>query len=283
MEKYVVIHKKVGETPLSCIEAYRTEHEILTDVPLAYAGRLDPMAEGKLLVLIGDECKVQEKYHRLDKEYEFEVLFGISSDTADVLGLLQTCTVPTLKPEMITEVLKKLVGNVELPYPHFSSRTVQGKPLHTWKLEGTIDTIEIPTKKSTIYSLSLSSLRTISAQEVFVYATEKIETIPKVTEKRKALGNDFRRVDVRAAWRHFIEATPQEQQFYVATFRCIASSGTYMRTLASLIANELHTCGLAYSINRTTIGLYKQLPFGFGFWIKKYAGSLNPSPIDASY
>ena len=46
------------------------------------------MASGKLLILIGDECKNQKKYFGLDKEYEFEVLFGVESDTGDVLGLI---------------------------------------------------------------------------------------------------------------------------------------------------------------------------------------------------
>jgi tRNA U55 pseudouridine synthase TruB len=40
-----------------------------------------PMASGKLLVLLGEECKHQENYHSLDKEYEFSVLLGIGSDT----------------------------------------------------------------------------------------------------------------------------------------------------------------------------------------------------------
>ena len=237
---------------------------------MAYAGRLDPMAEGKLLVLQGDECKVQEKYHSLDKEYVFEVLFGVSSDTADVLGLLETCAVPTITESNIQNVIQKFVGHVELPYPHFSSKTVQGKPLHTWKLEGRIDEIEIPTKRSEIYSLKLKKLKKIGAQNVFVYATEKIETIPRVTEESKILGNDFRRVDVRRCWADFLEKTEPEEKYYVAEFVCIASSGTYMRTLASLIANELHTCGLAYSINRTKIGAYRKLPFGFGLWTTEF-------------
>jgi tRNA pseudouridine(55) synthase len=241
-------------------------HPELLGVPMAYAGRLDPMAEGKLLVLQGEECKVQEKYHSLDKEYVFEVLFGVSSDTADVLGLLEMCKVGDPTKQAIRSVIKKLVGHVELPYPHFSSKTVQGKPLHTWKLEGKIDEIEIPTKRSQIYSLTLNTLKKVSAQEVYVYATEKIETIPRVTEESKILGNDFRRVDVRRCWEEFMEKTDPEETYFVAEFTCIASSGTYMRTLASLIANELHTWGLAYSINRTKIGTYKKLPFGFGYW-----------------
>ncbi|MFM2381323.1 MAG: tRNA pseudouridine synthase tRNA pseudouridine55 synthase [Candidatus Parcubacteria bacterium] len=270
MKTYVVLHKKVGETPLACLEEYKSQHERLWCVPMAYAGRLDPMAEGKLLVLLGDECKVQEKYHKLDKEYTFEVLFGVHSDTADVLGRLDTCEVPKITTRAIKNVAKKMVGRVELPYPHFSSKTVDGKPLHTWKLEGRIDEIVIPTKQSTLYSLTLKCLRQESAQSVFVYATEKIETIPKVTEERKALGNDFRRSDIRKDWQKFMDEHNADTRFYIATFTCVCSSGTYMRTLAELIANELHACGLAYSIKRTKIGIYQKLPFGLGFWRKSY-------------
>ena len=130
MKPYVILHKHVGETPLQRLQKYQSEHTELSGVPLAYAGRLDPMAEGKLLVLQGDECKVQEKYHDLDKEYEFEVLFGVSSDTADVLGMLHTCDVPELSSAELEKTAQKLIGKIELPYPHFSSKTVQGKPLH---------------------------------------------------------------------------------------------------------------------------------------------------------
>lgn len=270
IESYVVLHKKVGQTPLQCLQTYAKSNPLITNVPMAYAGRLDPMAEGKLLVLLGDECKVQEKYHRLDKEYVFEVLFGVSSDTADVLGLLETCTLPIITKADMDNVLQKIVGHVELPYPHFSSKTVNGKPLHVWKLEGRINEIQIPTKRSQIYSLKLKKLKSISAQDVYTYATEKIETIPKVTEERKTLGNDFRRVDVRRSWAEFLENTEPEKTYYIAELVCIASSGTYMRTLAEIIAQELHTCGLAYSINRTRIGIYKKLLFGFGVWLKQF-------------
>ena len=270
MKPYIVLEKKVGQTPLQVLDVYKQEHSELALVPMAYAGRLDPMASGKLLVLMGDECKVQEKYHSLDKEYTFEVLFGVYSDTADVLGLLETCTVPPITKVAIEKVIAKLEGEVCLPYPHFSSKTVQGKPLHVWKLEGRIEEIEIPTKHSTIYNFKLKDLRTITATEVYTTTTEKIETIPKVTEVSKALGNDFRRDDVRQCWKKFNTDTNPKDLYYVATFTCIASSGTYMRTLAEVIAKELGTCGLAYSIHRSTIGRYKKLPFGFGFWKKKF-------------
>lgn len=270
MKPYVVIEKKVGETPLQSAETYRATDIELKHVPMAYAGRLDPMASGKLLILQGDECKVQERYHNLDKEYEFEVLFGVGSDTGDVLGLLHMHDASGVTKSSIEKAVEKLVGEIELPYPHFSSKTVKGKPLHVWTLEGRIGEIQIPTKRSTIYKLKLMELRSVPAQDVYVYATEKIETILPVTELSKALGNDFRRADVRLAWETFMNAHEPKQPMLIARFSCICSSGTYMRTLASVIAKETGTLGLAYSIHRTKIGIYKKLFGIFGMWVKVF-------------
>ncbi|MFT5849436.1 MAG: tRNA pseudouridine(55) synthase [Patiriisocius sp.] len=271
MQKYLSLEKEVGQTPLQCVELYKETHPELQGVPMTYAGRLDPMASGTLLILLGEECKNQASYHNLDKEYTFEVLFGIGSDTADVLGrLTESSVLPEVTKEQLTATCKELTGEVELPYPHFSSKTVQGKPLHTWALEGRIDEIEIPTKKSVIHSLSCTDLHTATRQDVYVYATTKIETIPPVTQLRKAIGNDFRRVDVRKDWEDFIENESFEDTFYIATFTCTASSGTYMRTLANVIAEKCGTTGLAYSIHRNKIGTYKKIPLLGGIWKKKF-------------
>ena len=271
LPKYVVLDKAVGQTPLACTELWRADKPELAHVPLAYAGRLDPMASGKLLVLIGDECKVQESYHNLDKEYEFSVLFGMSSDTADVLGRLKLAdTVPTITLSQLQKISHELVGQIELPYPHFSSKTIKGKPLHVWTLEGRLDEITIPTKRSTIFKLQPTKPETKTRAEIYAEASAKIETIPTVTETSKALGNDFRRVDIRADWKLFVEAGNPGDHFTITTFTCISSSGTYMRTLCEVIAKKCSTTGLAYHIHRTKIGLYKSLPLGFGFWRKQF-------------
>ena len=268
MKKYIVLDKQVGQTPLAAAEAWRATHPEYQSVSLAYAGRLDPMASGKLLVLIGDECKRQSEYHGLDKEYEFSVLFGISSDTADVLGRLKTASViPAVTAEQLTDVAKSLIGDIELPYPHFSSKTVQGKPLHTWTMEGRLNEIEIPTAASTIYELELQRTETISRNEATATALLKIDTIPRVTELRKALGNDFRRVDVRQDWHTVSANTALPETYQIATFRCVASSGTYMRSLSEVIAQKVHTIGLAWHIHRTEIGQFNTTE---KTWLQRY-------------
>lgn len=262
MEKYIMLDKAVGETPLSCAEDYRAQHAELTGVPMAYAGRLDPMASGKLLVLLGEECKNQTDYHGLDKEYQFSVLLGISSDSHDVLGRLHGDPMAeTLFDSLQTDlenICSQLTGNIELPYPHFSAKTVQGKPLHMWTLEGRLHEIEIPTKESTIYSLKLDALETKSRAVVCAEARTKVDSIPEVTEARKALGNDFRRVDVRKDWEDILHNDSLPNEYQIAHFTCLASSGTYMRTLAHIIGQRLDppVSSLAWSIHRSKIGSY---------------------------
>jgi tRNA U55 pseudouridine synthase TruB len=98
--------------------------------------------------------------------------------------------------------------------------------------------------------------QTLSRLEIAKIALAKIETIPPVTDIRKALGNDFRRPDVRKAWGAFTEAGSLTDQFSIAKIRCLSSSGTYMRTLAEVIAKQVGSQGLAFSIKRTKVGHY---------------------------
>lgn len=269
MSPYIVLDKQVGETPLSCAEAWREKHPEYQGVPLAYAGRLDPMASGKLLVLIGEECKRQTEYHGLDKAYEFSVLFGITSDTLDVLGRLTPReAVPTINPDTLETVLPSFFGDIELPYPHFSAKTVQGKPLHVWTLENRLHEITLPTITTTIHTLTLDAIETVSRAKLVAEALEKVNSIPEVTDQRKALGNDFRRVDVRRDWNEIRNNDSLPTEYSIARFTCIASSGTYMRTLASEIAKKLGTIGLAFRIHRTHIGTYDNIT---RTWSKEYS------------
>ena len=267
--KYLTVEKAVGETPLQALERLRKDASLPASLPLAYAGRLDPMASGKLLILVGEECRVQERYHKLDKEYTFGVLLGVASDTSDVLGIVHEGKILHPDADAVTKVLKDLEGPITLSYPHFSAKTVRGKPLHTWALEGKLDTITIPTKTSTIYTCVLTSTRTIDTETLAREIFKKVNSIPPVTDVRKEQGKDFRRDDVRASWEKVFGTRPKVS-YTILSLRCVASSGTYMRTLAHLIGERLGTKALAYSIHRTQIGRYLKLPHIGGFFYRTY-------------
>ena len=262
LPRYTIIDKLVGETPLQALERYRANTGIAREVPLAYAGRLDPLATGTLLILIGDECKNQTAYHKLDKVYEFSVLFGIGSDTYDPLGRLTFGAPPPVDSSTLEKLCRSLQGTISLPYPPFSAKTVAGKPLHTWTLEDRLSEITIPVQTSKVYRLQLKKIRYMTAADIYKDALSRINSIQKVTDPKKALGADFRRADVRADWQTFLE-TYKDKRFPLADIHCIASSGTYMRSLAQHLGTKLNTPALAFSIHRSKIGNYRQL---LGIW-----------------
>jgi tRNA pseudouridine(55) synthase len=268
MQRYVVLEKTVGETPLSYMEAWRKTRPDLAVVPLAYAGRLDPMASGKLLVLIGDECKRQATYHGLDKRYVVEVLIGVKSDSGDVLGIVTTRP-PTVHEENWRIILKTLRGSITLPYPAYSSKTIGGVPLHTLAVTGQLPK-ELPVRTSRIYSLTLHDQHTLTRHEVAERARANIARLPTVTDERKAAGRDFRRAEVLASWEAFLNAGQTTDIFTVLRIAFICSSGTYMRSLAEAIGHAAGTTALAFSINRTDIGRYWPVYENFGLWYKRF-------------
>ena len=264
-------YKHIGETPLVALERYRQAKQLPDNLPMAYAGRLDPMASGSLLLLLGDTCKEQELYHDLDKAYDFSVTFGLTSDTYDVLGRLEFAqAIPKITQAQIETVCRAISNkNITLPYPIYSSKTVAGKPLHTWALENRLAEITIPQKTSRIYKLHCYKLVYKTGQQIYKEASDMIESIPPVTDARKSLGADFRRQDVRQDWQRFLDRY-STTEFPAASFRCVVSSGTYVRSLSIHLAEKLETIGLASSITRTHIGRYQPIWGAIGWWRKLY-------------
>ncbi len=267
--KHVTIYKKVGETPLQALSRVREKYTLPENTPLAYAGRLDPMAEGKLLVLIGDTCKEQSTYHNLDKEYVFEILFGFSSDTGDILGIPTEEKNPTLiTAEALHSCTSKKPHSFTAPYPVFSSKTVRGKPLFLWALEDRLAEITIPEITTTLYRLQHLDSSTKTPGETLDYIRTRIDLLLHVTEDSKKLGADFRREEILSLWDTLLSERAIPSQ--IARFSVICSSGTYIRSLAPHLAKILGTQGLAFSICRTNIGTYLPLPLLGGVWRTKY-------------
>ena len=57
MNKVINLYKPVGFTPLQAVERFKEENVRYKKEKISYPGRLDPMAQGVLLLLVGDETK----------------------------------------------------------------------------------------------------------------------------------------------------------------------------------------------------------------------------------
>ncbi len=248
MKKVIVLHKKEGETPLEAVENFRNKNPEYPGIPLTYAGRLDPMASGVLVILAGEETKSKEKYLALEKEYDFEVLFGFGTDTYDVLGKVTKHTVKIIQRKELEKEIKKnlrsFVGEITQQYPMYSSKTVNGKPLFAYAREG--KGMVTPTRRVFIKKLRLIKIREIDNKRLFKNIERRI---------RKVHG-DFRQNEILRIWKKNLLTNTDGRKFFVASFKIKCSSGTYVRTVADTLGYKLQIGALAFSIKRTKVGNY---------------------------
>lgn len=263
--KHVIIDKRIGQTPLQAIQEWKAAHPDIQDVPATYAGRLDPMAEGLLLVLLGEECKKKDAYVGLDKEYEVEVLLGVGSDTGDVLGIVHAGTASE-SFSTLPEILRNEVGAHMRPYPVFSSKPVDGKPLFLHALEGTLGTISIPEHLETIHRIIEHGTKHLDTATLQTRIEGMLASAPISDEPSKVLGADFRINAVRASWNKVFASSTI---YHVIKLTVTCGSGAYMRTLAQRIGTALGTEALALSIRRTRIGTWHSIG-SIGFLTNQY-------------
>lgn len=247
----LALYKKLGETPLACLERFRRDNPDYLESNMTYLGRLDPVAEGLLLVLVGN-TKDKGKYLDWDKTYEFEVLWGFETDTYDVLGLVSASSADSLSSVSArissneSALLRKIRNIKTQVYPPYSSRTVGGKQLFQWAREGKIHEIDIPERGIKIFSLDHIHTRDITGREILMEITEKISLV----------SGDFRQKEILKKWKSVLK-DKMDERFLVSKFRIDVSSGTYIRGLAHDMGKILDSHALAYSIKRTRVGDYK--------------------------
>ena len=183
-----IVHKEIGETPLACVQRLFPDKK----KKYTYAGRLDPMAEGLLLVLEGEECKDAKKYFDKEKTYEYSFAVGIATDTYDCLGrIVKHAHINENIRGKVHEAIQKLNGDITLLYPPYSSKTVNGVPLFAHARNNTLQKILLPER--------------IMKINEHILTDEEISTVnivrKKVTRDIKLVRGDFRQEEILADWR----------------------------------------------------------------------------------
>lgn len=243
VKNVIPVWKKQGWTPLTAIEEFKKSHHEYKDEKVSYAGRLDPMAEGVLLLLIGNENKKRKDYEKLSKTYETEIVLGITTDSFDALGLIINVSFDKISPELIKRALGELAGKQMQKYPPYSSQPVLGKPLYWWARENRIPEIEIPEKKIEIYKLDLISISEIKTEDLH----------KEVVEKIKRVKGEFRQKEILKNWEKFYLQN-KLGKFVKIKLEIECSSGTYIRRLADDIGRKLGCGAFSILITRTKVG-----------------------------
>ncbi|PIR68147.1 hypothetical protein COU49_02215 [Candidatus Nomurabacteria bacterium CG10_big_fil_rev_8_21_14_0_10_35_16] len=247
MKKIILLNKKEGETPLEALDRFRMANPKYKDEKMTYAGRLDPMASGVLLVLVGEEIKQKDKYLALNKEYEFEILFGFATDTYDILGkvvhsnILTNIGMSELE-KMVKNNLKNFIGQFKQQYPLYSSKTVKGKPLFMYGRSNV--KVKLPQREIKVHSLKFLKLKKISNKKLLTNIEKRI----------KKVEGDFRQKEILKIWNQALNVKHSVFNINIVSFKIKCSSGTYVRGIANSLGNKIDIPALAFSIKRTKIG-----------------------------
>lgn len=244
-----IVYKNIGQTPNELINEFKKKNSDAKKV--SFAGRLDPMAYGDMLLLTNKECKKQELYLGCDKIYEFRILFGFKTDTYDVLGKLIDFNLKS-NINLNNLDLNKYITTFDQNYPPYSSIVVEKKPLWLWSKLNLIDTITIPSKKVTIYNLEqIKDTDELNINYNSLYSLQK--TIHFMINSLKKKDN-FRGDEILTIWDNFFKSQKSNSFIpIVKKYRAKVSSGTYIRSLANQIGSDLGCGALAFTIERTKL------------------------------
>lgn len=227
MSNMLITYKKVGETPLEVINRIRIEKPDLSSKKMSYAGRLDPMAEGEMLIMIDEENNERDKFLGFDKEYEATFLIGVSTDTGDILGLIEKELEKVEMESVSTQISIKNIHNCiekfteikSQKYPWFSSKTVDGiKLFQHYKNKNT--EIERPIREMQIKSLEILESLESPINDIQNYIFQSINKV----------NGEFRQKETIELWKGFFEKN-KNSTLLTVKIKTHVSSGTYIRTL----------------------------------------------------
>lgn len=208
----------------------------------SHTGTLDPLAEGVVIILLGDARLKKYEYTHWPKTYVFEIVFGLATDSYDAMGFVKAKNGKYPSEKECEEVCSKFIGQYSQKVPIYSAVKVKGRKLFEWGHSGEKPS-EIPIKKGEIFLLKLLDYRKIGEKTV-------VENI--LSRLRKIKGN-FRQEPIISQWEKLRNAPAK---WVVAKFEVKMTKGLYVRSLSQDICRRLKCKGFTYSIKRTKNGIY---------------------------
>ena len=118
-----------------------------------YVGTLDPFATGVLPIAVGRARKFIQFIENVEKVYEFEVIFGASTNSYDETGEITETTEIIPTKDQIEKILPEFLGEVEQIPPKFSAIKINGH--RACDLARRNKSVAIPSRKIFVHDLKL--------------------------------------------------------------------------------------------------------------------------------
>ena len=150
-EGIILINKEKGLTSRDVVNQVSKKLKIKK---VGHAGTLDPIANGLLVIGVGNGTKILDLLTLDQKEYIATVSIGIQTDTYDVTGnILKKQENYQLDKKTLENTLNSFLGSYEQEVPKYSAVKINGKKLYEYARKQ--EEIELPKRLVTIYQIEL--------------------------------------------------------------------------------------------------------------------------------
>ncbi|WP_294126237.1 tRNA pseudouridine(55) synthase TruB [Sphingomonas sp.] len=203
---------------------------------VGHGGTLDPLATGVLPVAIGEATKLAGRMLDSDKVYDFEVTFGVETDTLDREG--KPVATSEVRPALaqVEAVLPRFTGPIEQVPPAYSALKVDGERAYDLARAG--EEVKLASRSVVIHDLQI------------------LPGTGRGTAGEAGGGGGFpsRTPSVEPPLHQPAAGPPPRSGEDQITLRAHVSKGTYIRSLARDIAHALGTVGHVTMLRRVKAG-----------------------------
>ena len=120
---------------------------------IGHAGTLDPLATGVLPIAVGKATRLIPFVMDDTKTYEFDIKWGVETDTDDLAGVEIAFSDKRPKKEEIIKILSQFLGKItQIPSP-YSAIKIKGKRAYDLARKG--KQVDIPSRQIIIHQLKL--------------------------------------------------------------------------------------------------------------------------------
>ncbi|MBN8681756.1 MAG: tRNA pseudouridine(55) synthase TruB [Chitinophagales bacterium] len=227
----LLINKPLGWTSFDVVNKIRwllCKRLGTKKLKVGHAGTLDPLADGLLLLCVGEATRLIDQFQAMPKVYTGVFTFGATTASYDREKACDNFfPVEHLSDELLQSLLPKFRGAVVQIPPVYSAVKVDGK--RVYKNARTGETVEMPERTVQIDTFTLGNLQPVPPPE---FPGARI-----ISNKGAAI------------WQH-----PDYEAGKQCTFEVKCSKGTYIRSLAFDLGEAAGSGTYLSALRRTASG-----------------------------
>jgi tRNA pseudouridine(55) synthase len=221
---------------------------------ICYAGRLDPLAQGMMLILTDEDVKLMSINLKHNKTYKFDIILGLATSSSDIAGnIINDENISSDYDEVFLK--NKLIEFIKIydyqDYPNVSSFVIKHeifgrKPLW-WFAKNNI-TVNIPNKTIEILDYKIYNITKITEHDFYNDALERLKTITNNKTIDELYIDDY--INIYKNKIECLNSNFKETYKVKVSMELTVSSGFYIRQFCNDFGKYINISAIAFDITR---------------------------------